>query len=197
MDTGEGQEMTMARGLPFTELKEGWPVWSIDCDDPQAAQEHDAALRVRRLPLPGGEILAVVLRIYDVKGRPQLHHLAGPLDRPEIAAWARALRQKGGTALVLERHGWATVYERRVNALAADLIALDLPLSPGADPEGSIRRYLDRYRAELPKLHQPEAVWDAMLAPSAAAAPKRGPSWLWALLALAAAGAAAWYFLPH
>lgn len=190
-----GVEMSQGRALPFTEIKGGWPLWTVDCDDPQAAQEHDAALRVRRLALPGGEILALALRIYDIKGKPQLHHLAGPLDRPEIAAWASALRQKGGATLVLERRGWATVYERRVNALPSDLLALDLPLNPGSDPEGSIRRYLDRYRAELPRLHQPEAVWDALLLPEAAAPPPRSLGWLWALLALAAAAAAAYHFL--
>jgi hypothetical protein len=194
----ERGETKMPKALPFSQVKDGLAIWDVECDDPQAAQEHPAELRARRLPLPDGEVLALALRIFDVKGKPQLHHLAGPLDRAEVQAWAQALKEKGGLSLVLQHSGWATVYERRVKLNEGDWRALSAPHSPGRDPEASIRLYLERYRSEFPRLHQPEAVWEAILSPASAAAPRRGGgSWFWLLLALAAAGAAAWVYFKR
>lgn len=177
---------------PFSQIRDGLPLWSVETDDPQGAQSHPADLHLRRLSLPGGEVLALALRIYDVKGRPQLQHLAGPLARPEVAAWARALRQAGKAGLLLYRTGWGTEFERSVSAAPAELALLDAPPLPSPDPESAIRLYLDRYREAFPRLHQPEAVWDLLAAPPP---PPKKAAWAWLVLALLAAGAAAWYLL--
>lgn len=178
----------MPKALPFSQIQDGLPIWTVEVDDPQAAQEHPADLHLRRIALPGGEILALALRIYDVARKPHLHHLAGPMERPELRAWVQALLAKGAVGLVLQRSGWASSFERKLRALPAELSTLSEPPRPGSDPEGAIRAYLERYREALPRLGQPEAVWDEMSA--ASLAPKqRSPAWLWILLLLAAIAA--------
>lgn len=184
----------MPKHPPFSQVHDGVPVWELDVDDPQDFEACPAELSLRRLRLPQGEVLALALRLFDLALKPQLHHLAGPLARPEVAAWAQALRQSRRLRLVLRRAGWATEAQRDIAAPPLALAPLEAPPQPGPDPEGAIRSYLDRYRQDLPKLGQPEAVWDALAAPpKTAQAPK--PPWGWIALGLLAAGAAAW-FLP-
>lgn len=184
----------MPKAPPFSQIQDGLPLWVVDVDDPQAALQQPADLHLQRLSLPGGEVLALALRIYDVARKPHLHHLAGPLDRPEVAAWTQALLQSGQVALVLQRSGWASTTERKVAVPAAELATLSVPPAPGQDPEGAIRLYLDRYHAEFPRLHQPEAVWDLIANPPVPVARQKTP-WAWIVLALLGAGAAAWFLL--
>lgn len=182
----------MPKALPFSQIQDGLPQWNVELDDPQAAQDHPIDLHLRRILLPGGEILALALRVYDVARKPHLHHLAGPLERPAVAAWAEALRQSGSVGLVLQRSGWASSFERRVAALPAELASLNATVLPGSDPEAAIRAYLDAYREALPRLGQPEAVWDEMMAAKPTAA--KGGWVLWVVLALIAAALGAGYY---
>jgi hypothetical protein len=179
----------MPKAPLFSLSPDGLPRWVVETDDPQAAQDLPAEMHLRRLDLPGGAVLALALRLFDVKRKPQLHHIAGPLERPEVAAWARALRQSGSVSLLLQRTGWNSDYERKVGAAPAELAALDAPRPPATDPEGAIRLYLDRYREALPRLGQPEAVWDE-LAAAPAGHKRRGVPWGWISLGLLAAAAA-------
>lgn len=166
----------MPKARPFSEIVDGVPSWTLELEDPQDALEHRAELHLRRIQLPGGAVLALCLRLFDVAKRPQLFHLAGPLGHPEVRAWADALAGAGSVRLDLRRSGWMSSFERRVGVLPAEIATLGAP-DAGQDPEGAIRSYLDAYKLGLPRLHQPEAVWDAMQAKplTPAKKPSRAP----------------------
>lgn len=184
----------MADYRPLRTIEQGAPVWRVQVEDPQALMAVPTSCSFRLIKAPGGDLFAAALRLFDMPERPQVFHLAGPWSDPDLRAWVQAAAHSDSLRLRAERKGWANASDRDLEIDTHALLSTVRGAEPEAsDAEGALLAYVAFYQAQYPRLHSPEAVWDAyeasLRAPAAVAEP-RSWKWLWVLLGLAAAGTA-------
>jgi hypothetical protein len=162
---------------PFEAVESGEPVWRLQVDDPVAAAGARHQFNWAILHFPAGSVLAMVLRVHDGTARPLMFHHA-------LLLGGQAARNLGAAAtalLIFERHGF--ISDARAH-LPLGLSALP-PASPG--DQVALAHYVEAYKAELPVLGSPEAVWAAIetrLHAPASTAPKKEFSWIPVLVLL-------------
>ncbi len=184
----------MSDSRPFSVIQDGLPLWKVSVDDPQASLGVPVECVTRLIKTPQADIFAIALRVFDMPGRPQTHHQAGPWSNPDLRAWVQALASAGKLTLQLDRNGWANKPEREVSVDSSALLAsLQGADQNASDADGASRAYIAFYKEQYPKLHTPEAVWDAyeisLVAPVVVESAKT-PWWVWLVLGLALAAIA-------
>jgi hypothetical protein len=166
--------------IPFSETRDGLPLWRLQVDDPTHAGEAKVELAHRFLDFPQGGILALCLKVYDRPGRPALFHHALAFGSIEFLALTRHDR----VVLVFEKKGWMSDAQK--------VLALDLSDWPAlGEGQAALSPYLEAYRRLQTALGSPEAAWDAIegeLKAPVIAAVSGWPLWLKVLLALLGLG---------
>ena len=161
--------------IPFSESRNGLPVWRLQVEDPAKAVEAKVELASRSLDLPQGGVLALCLKLYDHPGRPALFHHAVAFGSVEQLTLSR----HRSVLLVFERKGWMSD-----SSLPLAINFSELPAY--GEGQAALAPYVEAYRRL--QGHGPEAAWDAIeaeLRPRVAV--KAGmPFWFKALLGLLA-----------